>query len=178
MIGNSRPPSLDRIDLEILATLRTAGRTSKINLADAVGLSPTPCAMRIERLEAAGFIRGYHADLDLERLGNLSQFVVMVSIKDITPQKSGQFEAIVSRSMNIVACDAVSGAVDYVMRILARNVRHYHEIMEPFLAMELDYTTYPISKNVNDRADFDLERVLVSNILLKWQMPGATGLIG
>jgi Lrp/AsnC family transcriptional regulator of ectoine degradation len=163
VIGKSSPPSLDRLDLEILAVLSADGRTSKIKLAEAIGLSPTPCAMRIERLEAAGFIRGYHADLDLERLGNLSQFIVMVCVKDITPEKSGQFEAIVSRSMNIVVCDAVSGVVDYVMRILARNVRHYHEIMAPFLAMEIDYTTYPISKNVRDRADFDLERVLVSD---------------
>lgn len=163
MMGNSRPPSLDRIDLEILATLRADGRTSKIKLAEAVGLSPTPCAMRIERLEAAGFIRGYHADLDLERLGNLSQFIVMVRIKDITPEKSGQFEAIVSKSVNIVACDAVVGSVNYVMRILAQNVRHYRAIMEPFLAMEIDYTTYPISKNVSDRADFDLRRVIVSD---------------
>lgn len=159
-MGQTCPPSLDRIDLEILATLSADGRTSKVKLAEIIGLSPTPCAIRIERLEASGFIRGYHADLDLERLGSLSQFIVMVSIKDCTPEKSGQFEAIVSQSVNIVACDAVAGTVDYVMRILVQNVRHYHAIMEPFLAMEIDYTTYPISKNVNGRASFDLLRVV------------------
>jgi Lrp/AsnC family transcriptional regulator of ectoine degradation len=153
------PPPLDAIDLQLLAALAMDGRISKVRLAAAVGLSPTPCAMRIEKLEAAGHIRGYHADLDIERLGSLSQFVVLATIRDCTPEKASQFEAIVAGTPHIVACDAVSGAADYAMRIFARNVRHYHEIMAPFLAMEIDYTTYPVSKAVKDRAAHDIERL-------------------
>ncbi len=151
---------LDAIDLRILATLARDGRISKVTLAADIGLSPTPCAVRIEKLEAAGHIRGTHADLDIERLGNLSQFLVLVSIRDCTPDKADQFEAIVAATPNIAACDAVSGAADYVMRIFARNVRHYHETMAPFLAMEIDYTTYPVSKTVKDRTGLDLGQMI------------------
>ncbi|MCJ8156580.1 Lrp/AsnC family transcriptional regulator [Sphingomonas sp. LaA6.9] len=160
MAPGSSPQSLDQLDLKILSVLREDGRISKVQLAKAIGLSPTPCSMRIDRLEAARFIRGYHAEIDVERLGNLSQFIVTVSIKDCTPEKSRQFEAILSESINIVECDAVFGSIDYVMRIFAQNVRHYHEIMAPFLVMEIDYTTYPISKNVNDRASLDLLQMI------------------
>ncbi len=153
------PAPLDAIDRLILAVLARDGRISMVRLAAAIGLSPTPCAMRIAKLEAAGYIRGYHADLDIERLGNLSQFVVLASIRDCTPETASLFETIVAATVNIVACDAVSGAADYVLRIFARNVRHYHEIMAPFLVMEIDYTTYSVSKTVKDRADLDLGRV-------------------
>ena len=154
------PTLLDAIDRQILAALARDGRISKVNLSAEIGLSPTPCAMRIAKLEAAGHIRGYHADLDIERLGNLSQFVVLVSIRDRTTEKASQFESIVAATRYIVTSDAVSGAADYVMRIFARNARHYHEIMAPFLAMEIDYTTYPVSKSVKDRARADLARVI------------------
>ncbi|MCA1197006.1 Lrp/AsnC family transcriptional regulator [Sphingomonas sp. R647] len=142
---------LDPLDLQILAALAHDGRISKVRLAEITGLSPTPCAMRIERLERAGYIRGYHADIDIERLGNLSQFIVMASLRNCTAEAARQFEAIVATTPNIVACDAVSGSNDYAMRIFARNVRHYHATMAPFLTMEIDYTTYPVSKTVKDR---------------------------
>lgn len=142
---------LDAIDLQILATLARNGRMSKVRLAEVACLSPTPCAMRIERLERAGYIRGYHADIDIERLGNLSQFVVLARIRDCTAEIACLFEAIVAATPNIVLCDAVSGSSDYAMRIFARNVRHYHETMAPFLVMKIDYTTFPVSKAVKNR---------------------------
>ncbi len=143
---------LDAIDLQILAELARDGRISKVRLAEITGLSPTPCAMRIERSERAGYIRGYHADIDIERLGNLSQFIVLARLRDYTAETARQFEAIVAATPNIVLCDAVSGSSDYAMRIFARNVRHYHETMAPFLVMEIDYTTYPVSKAVKGRS--------------------------
>lgn len=143
---------LDAIDLRILAALARDGRISKVRLSRIVGLSPTPCAMRIERLERAGYIRGYHADIDIERLGNLSQFIVLARIRDYSTETVRQFEAIVAATASIVLCDAVSGSSNYAMRIFARNVRHYHETMAPFLVMEIDYTTYPVSKTVKDRS--------------------------
>jgi Lrp/AsnC family transcriptional regulator of ectoine degradation len=143
---------LDAIDLRILAALARDGRISKVRLAEITGLSPTPCAMRIERLERACYIRGYHADIDIERLGNFSQFIVLARLRDYTAETARQFEAIVAATPNIVLCDAVSGSSDYAMRIFARNVRHYHETMAPFLVMEIDYTTYPVSKTVKDRS--------------------------
>lgn len=142
---------LDAIDLRILAALARDGRISKVRLAEITGLSPTPCAMRIKRLERAGYIRGYHADIDIERLGNLSQFIVLARLRDYTADTARQFEAIVVATPNVIACDSVSRP-SYTIRIFARNVRHYHETMAPFLVMEIDYTTYPVSKTVKDRS--------------------------
>src|SRR5262245_8107306 len=56
--------ALDSFDLQILSVLRSNGRMTKVKLAELIGLSPTPCGARIERLEKAGFILGYHADVD------------------------------------------------------------------------------------------------------------------
>ena len=62
-------PRLDRLDLKILAALQLDGRMTNVKLAQAVGLSPTPCLQRVRRLEAAGYIKGYGAAIDLARLG-------------------------------------------------------------------------------------------------------------
>ncbi|MCJ8156585.1 Lrp/AsnC family transcriptional regulator [Sphingomonas sp. LaA6.9] len=131
-----------------MTALERNGRITKAELSEAVGLSATPCSMRISKLEAAGLIKGYHADVDLEQVGNLSQFAVIVSIREWTPDRARQFETIVAGIPQIVECDAVFGSVDYMMRIYAAHAQHYREIMEPLLAIELDYATFPISRSV------------------------------
>ncbi|MBN8846127.1 MAG: Lrp/AsnC family transcriptional regulator [Sphingomonadales bacterium] len=151
---------LDRIDMQILVALKADGRMSKVDLAKLVGLSPTPCCMRVDKLEAAGYIKGYHADIDVEGLGDLSQYIVTVSIKDYTPDKARQFEELVKNSRYIAECEAVFGSIDYIMRIYAQSVRHYQEIVEPFLVMEIDYTTYPVSRNVHAREQMNLFGIL------------------
>ena len=69
---------LDRLDLKILATLQTAGRISNLELADTVGLSATPCMQRVRRMEAAGYISGYGAQLAIDRI--CSNIVVFTEI--------------------------------------------------------------------------------------------------
>ena len=64
------PVKLDRLDLRILSHLQKNGRITNVDLADAVGLSPSPCLMRVKRLETAGYISGYGAQLRLEKLGD------------------------------------------------------------------------------------------------------------
>ena len=66
-----RRPKLDRIDLRILTHLQDNGRISIVDLADAVGLSASPCLMRVRRLENAGYIAGYGAQIQLKKLGDL-----------------------------------------------------------------------------------------------------------
>jgi len=151
---------LDRLDLKILAALHDQGRITKSDLSEAVGLSPTPCCVRIARLEDEGFIRGYHADVDMERVANLSRFMVTVSIKDYTPEKARQFEEIIADIPFIVGCDAVFGSIDYVLQILAAGTAHYHEIVTPMLAMEIDYTTFPVSKVISKPTDVELRQLL------------------
>lgn len=158
--GDIEQVELDRLDLKILAALHRDGRITKVDLSEAVGLSATPCCARIERLEKKGFIRGYHADVDVERLANLSRFIVTVSLKDYTPEKARRFEAIIARIPFIVECDAVFGSIDYVLEILAAGTAHYHEIVEPMLEMEIDYTTFPVSRGIRRQNEAELLSLL------------------
>lgn len=155
-IPAGRTPAVDLFDLKILGALYRRGRISKTELADAIGLSPTPCGARIEKLETSGLIRGYHADIDIERLANLTQYHVTVSIKEYTPQKARRFEAEVAKIVNIVECEAVFGEIDYIMKVCVASISHYHAVMAPLVEMEIDYTTYPVSKVLRRRVDLPL----------------------
>jgi Lrp/AsnC family transcriptional regulator, regulator of ectoine-degradation genes len=147
---------VDLFDLKILGLLFRRGRITKIELSEAIGLSPTPCGARIERLEKSGVIRGYHADVDIELLANLTQYHVTVSIKEYTPQKARRFEAEVAKIINIVECEAVFGTIDYILKVYVASISHYHAVMAPLLEMEIDYTTYPVSRVLRHRVDLPL----------------------
>ncbi|MGD9599806.1 MAG: Lrp/AsnC family transcriptional regulator [Steroidobacteraceae bacterium] len=152
-------PSLDSFDMRILAALQRDGRMTKVKLAEMVGLSPTPCGSRIERLEKAGLIRGYHADIDVVQLANLTRFRLTVSLRDWTPPKARRFEAALMAIPNIVECEAVLGDIDYLVTVLAVSVGHYQEIIGTLLTSlsdEIDFTTYPVSKSVKREADLAL----------------------
>jgi Lrp/AsnC family transcriptional regulator of ectoine degradation len=151
--------NLDSYDLQILALLQTNGRMAKTRIAELIGLSATPCGARIERLEKAGLIRGYHAAIDLAKLAALTRYRVTVVMKDWTPAKASRFESAVARIPNIVECEAVLGEIDYVMTVVAASVAHYQEIMGTLLASDVDnfnYTTYTVSKPVKTWASVAL----------------------
>jgi len=78
---------LDKIDRRILQTLQTTGNLSNLELAEKVGLSPTPCARRVKRLEADGFIRGYVALVDQDKLGLTLTAHVSVTMDRHTPER-------------------------------------------------------------------------------------------
>src|SRR3954452_18481128 len=73
---------LDRLDLRILSQLQKNGRVTNVDLADAVGLSPSPCLIRVKRLEQAGYISGYAAHLRLEKLGDTLTVFTEVTLSD------------------------------------------------------------------------------------------------
>jgi Lrp/AsnC family transcriptional regulator of ectoine degradation len=173
IFGDIASVELDRLDLKILAALHRDGRITKVELSESVGLSTTPCCTRIERLEREGFIRGYHADVDIERLASFNRFIVTVSLHDYTPEKARRFEAIIADIPFIVECDAVFGSIDYVLEILALSTEHYHEIVEPMLELELDYTTFPVSRHLRKRADSDLADLVDTRFARRTQS-GAT----
>ena len=75
---------LDRIDINILVQLQKDGRISNVNLADAVGLSPSPCLQRVKRLEQAGFITGYEAHINLTRITDSVRPDRVTSVKTVT----------------------------------------------------------------------------------------------
>ena len=130
-------PKLDRIDLKILAKLQQEGRITNVELADAVGLSPSPCLTRVKRLEKAGYITGYGAHVNLNKLGEVLTVFTEVTLSEHRQGDFSRFESRISRIDEIVECHLVSGGYDYLLKFVARGVSHYQSIVEGML--ESDY---------------------------------------
>ncbi len=130
-------PKLDRIDLKILAKLQQSRRITNVELADAVGLSPSPCLTRVKRLETAGFITGYGAQLNLRKLGEFLTVFTEVTLTEHRQGDFSRFETRISKLDEILECHLVSGGYDYLLKFVARGVSHYQSIIEGML--EGDY---------------------------------------
>jgi len=128
---------LDRIDLKILAQLQRSGRMTNVELADAVGLSPSPCLTRVKRLEKAGFIGGYSAQINLDKLGEMLTVFTEVTLTEHRSGDFSRFETKIRKIDEIVECHLVSGGYDYLLKFVARGVAHYQTIIEGML--EGDY---------------------------------------
>ncbi|QET04856.1 MULTISPECIES: Lrp/AsnC family transcriptional regulator [Cupriavidus] len=116
---------LDRIDREILQAVQADGRITNASLADSVGLSETPCARRLRRLEADGFIEGYRATLSRKALdlGLMAFTQIRFGVHD--RELSDRFEREVQAIPRIVACHNVTGTADYVLTVVARDLDDY-----------------------------------------------------
>jgi DNA-binding Lrp family transcriptional regulator len=130
-------PKLDRIDLKILAQLQQSGRITNVQLADAVGLSPSPCLARVKRLEKAGYIAGYGAQINLHKLGEFLTVFTEITLSEHRSGDFSRFEARIRKLDEIVECHLVSGGYDYLLKFVTRGVAHYHSIIEGML--ESDY---------------------------------------
>lgn len=128
---------LDRIDLKILAQLQQSGRITNVELADAVGLSPSPCLTRVKRLEKAGFIDGYSAQINLNKLGEMLTVFTEVTLTEHRSGDFSRFETKIRKMDEIVECHLVSGGYDYLLKFVTRGVSHYQTIIEGML--EGDY---------------------------------------
>jgi DNA-binding Lrp family transcriptional regulator len=129
--------TLDRFDLKILVHLQRAGRCSNVELAEAVGLSPSPCLLRTKRLQDVGVIRGYNADVVLETLGDHVIVFSEVTMGSHHPADFRKFEAAVAKYDEIVECYNVSGGYDYLLKIVAPTVAHFQALMERLLDEEI-----------------------------------------
>jgi len=142
---------LDKIDLKILAALQRDGRITKLNLANEVNLSSAACWERLRRLEEAGVISGYSASIDAGKLGRFATVLVEIMLKSHRQADFQRFEAMVQREPGIVACDAVGGGVDYLLRVVARDIDAYQRLIDHLLAEELGidrYFTYVVTKTI------------------------------
>jgi DNA-binding Lrp family transcriptional regulator len=128
---------LDRLDIKILAALQNDGRMSNLKLSELVGLSPTPCLQRVRRLENAGYILAYGATLDIRRITSHITVHTDLTLRKRTLEHTQQFERYVRDEQFVVECYLVSGGFDYVLKVVARDVDHYREIMDDMLAAEI-----------------------------------------
>lgn len=128
-----RVSSLDRIDVAILDVLQQDGRISNAALAEKVGLSQSACSRRLDNLEKAGVIKGYHAQLSNAALGHRMTVIVHISLSGQFEKTLTEFEAAVKRCPNVLSCHLMSGDYDYILRIAARDLEDYERIHKEWL---------------------------------------------
>jgi len=113
---------LDRFDARILAELQREGRLPVVELAEAIGLSPTPCARRIKALESAGIIEGYAALINPARVGLAVQAIVHVKLTEHTDETVERFEREIALLDEVTNCLAMTGAYDFILQVFARDL--------------------------------------------------------
>jgi Lrp/AsnC family leucine-responsive transcriptional regulator len=127
------PISLDAVDVRILEELQADGRLSNVALADAVGLSPSPCLRRVKRLEEAGVIAGYQAVVDRESVGLDLTVFVELTIERHGGQTQERIEEAITAVPEVVACHMVSGQADFLLEVVCRDLRDYERITREHL---------------------------------------------
>ena len=135
-------PKLDRIDLKILAQLQKSGRITNVELADAVGLSPSPCLTRVKRLEQAGYIVGYGAQINLQKLGEFVTVFTEVTLEDHRSSDFVRFESKIRNIDEIIECHLVSGGYDYLLKFVTPGLTHYQTVIETMLEGNLGIEKY------------------------------------
>ena len=119
---------LDAIDWKILSELQEDGRITNVELARRVGISAPPCLRRVRALEDAGVIKGYHAEVDAERLGYEVLFFALVGLDSQAETVLTAFEHKMRDWPEVRECHMVRGAGDFLLKIVARNTAHENEI--------------------------------------------------
>jgi len=108
---------LDRADSRILSALQADGRLSVVNLAQSIGLSPTPCARRIRQLEQSGVIEGYAAIVNPARLGLNVQAFIQVKLQQHADEIVTAFERELAKLEEVIACFATTGESDFLVYV-------------------------------------------------------------
>ena len=121
---------LDRYDRRILEVLQRDGRISNQDLADRIGLSPSPCLRRVRTLEESGFIAGYRALLDARKLGLTLLALVHISMDRHTPERFARFDAVVSELPEVLECLLITGQeADYQLKVIVRDMEAYQSLL-------------------------------------------------
>jgi len=144
--------TMDRTDFKILHHLQNNGRISNAELADLVGLSPSPCLRRVKALEQAGIIKRYAAIVDAKAVGLPISIFVNVSLQRQERSSLEKFEEQIAKYAEIMECYLMTGSFDYVLRIVVPDLDSY----ERFLADKLTRT--PGVANI--QSSFTLKQVV------------------
>lgn len=130
MAGKLPPVTLDRTDRHLLDLLQQDGSLSNLELADKVGLSPSPCSRRVKALEEMGIIQGYRAHVDARRLGLDLLALINISMDRHTPERFDRFEAEVRACPEVLECYLITGqSADYVLKVLVQDMEAYQQFL-------------------------------------------------
>ena len=153
---------LDRIDRRILEHLQRDGRLSNQELAERVGLSPSPCLRRVRALERSGVIRQYAALLDPLRVGLGLLAYVTVKLEKRGKMPVDQFTRAVQGWPEVIACFSMTGDMDYLMRVQVVDLPHYSRfIMDQLLKQPgvIDIRTNFVLERIKETTALPLERL-------------------
>jgi Lrp/AsnC family transcriptional regulator, leucine-responsive regulatory protein len=124
---------LDSYSLALLDELMRDARQTTQQLAEIVGLSPSPCWKRVKDMEASGVIRGYTAVVDAEKVGLGLRVVVEANLAQHSEDKVRQFEKALAGVPQIVQCHSTTGESDYVMTVLVADIKHFEQFLHDTL---------------------------------------------
>jgi len=121
---------LDRYDQQILELLQQDARLNNQDLAERIGLSPSPCLRRVRALEESGLIVGYRALLDAKKMGLSLMALIHISMDRHTPERFANFEAAVRVLPEVLECLLITGQdADYQLKVLVRDMDHYQALL-------------------------------------------------
>ena len=154
---------LDDRDIEILTILRKEGRISKSALAKRVNLSNSPCWERLKRLEEEGIISGYGAHIALEKLTEHIVVFVAAELEHHRAEDFELFESAIRDEPEIIACWALGGGFDYLLKVISRSINAYQQLIDRLLDRQVGltrYFTYVVTKEVKSDSSLPLEQLL------------------
>lgn len=129
MDKSKNPVDLDDLDLKIIAILRVDGRITVTDLAKAVGMSKTPCQVRLKRLMDNGVIRGFRAIIDTASLGLDHIAFAEVKLSDTREAALTEFNNAVRKIPEVEECHMIASSFDYLLKVRTANIRRYREIL-------------------------------------------------
>lgn len=158
---------LDRFDQAIVTVLAADARTSIVDLAPKVGLSPTACARRLKTLEDQGVISGYHATLDPRLLGFGVTVLVRITLDSQREEALKAFEQAVVHCPSVVRCHLMSGEDDYLLIALCRDIADYEHVYKTQLACLPHVARIQSSFAMRDIVDRTISNALFSALSFK-----------
>lgn len=156
-------PKLDRIDIKILTHLQRDGQLTNVSLSELVGLSPSPCLQRVKRLEAAGYITGYSAHINMRKLAECVTVFTEVTLADHRREDFVKFEASIRSIEELLECHLLSGGYDYLLRFMVRSIAHYQEVIENLVDRNIGiekYFSYIVLKTPLTKTELPIQALL------------------
>lgn len=154
---------LDNYDLKILQHLQADGRMATARLAQQLNLTASPTWERVRKLEQLGILRGYHAEIALEKLTQFVQVIVSVTLSRHRSDDFRRFEQAIADTPEVVESWAVTGDVDYMLRLVVPSIHSYQEVIERILHRDLGierYGTYMVTKPNKPFAGVPFDRIM------------------
>ncbi|MEJ2019580.1 MAG: Lrp/AsnC family transcriptional regulator [Maritimibacter sp.] len=153
---------LDKIDIRILSELQKNGRITNVELAELVHLSPSPCLMRVKKLQSEGYIKSYSAEIDIAKLGQSLTVFTEITLKNHRQIDFARFLTAVEKIDAVIECHLVSGGYDYLVKFMTSGISEYQAIMERLIEMEIGidkYFSFVILKSPIIKSHFPLESI-------------------